>query len=225
MHAGKRILAVLLSATVLFTAPSTLGFSTVTALNDEKLTGVDKNLLADVDTSVNSKKPLQISGASVDVVESQVSKVEKNTSNPTIAGELINEITHQPTYYEALRTVLDSYYTNNDQKSITALEKVVDTRGNEIITNYSNAQKQREQSPKELGFMSGEVLAVTKQGVKSEEISALLENERMWVESVISYGNNQQLAKIRIPLEYTVEQAIDILEDNPYIDFIQKDNI
>lgn len=225
MHAGKRILAVLLSATVLFTAPSTLGFSTVTALNDEKLTGVDKNLLADVDTSVNSKKPLQISGASVDVVESQVSKVEKNTSNPTIAGELINEITHQPTYDEALRTVLDSYYTNNDQKSITALEKVVDTRGNEIITNYSNAQKQREQSPKELGFMSGEVLAVTKQGVKSEEISALLENERMWVESVISYGNNQQLAKIRIPLEYTVEQAIDILEDNPYIDFIQKDNI
>ncbi len=225
MNAGKKILAVFLSATMLFTATSAVNIPTVTAVDREEIDNTAANQSTNINISVDNKADLQKSQAQTLVNESKVSNVEKHTDNPTVAGKLINSILDQPTYNEALRTVLDNYYTNGDQSNIDTLEKVVDKRGEKILENYSNAEQQRDKAPEELGFMPGEALAVTKQGIKAEEISALLGDERMLVQSAIPYGNNQQLVKLNISLEYTVEQAIEILEENPYIDYVQKDNI
>lgn len=225
MNAGKKILAVFLSATMLFTATTVVGLPTATAVDNSENINTAENKTTDVNISVSNKKIVQQSNSQSFVNESKVSNVEKYTSNPTVAGKLINNILDQPTYDEALRTVLDSYYAENNKSDISALEKAVDPRGDKILSNYSNAYKQREKSPDELGFMSGEILAVTKQGVKAEEVDSLLSDERMTVQSVTPYGNNQQLVKLNISLEYTVEQAMAIVEKNPYVDYVQKDNV
>ena len=123
------------------------------------------------------------------------------------------------------RTVLDEYYLESDEKSIKLIEKSIDSRGDEILENYEKASKERNTDETDLGYMSGEVLAVVKSGVDEKDIPSLFVNDRMGVTAVSDYNDGKKLVKLSIPLEYTVETAIDKLEKNTYIDYVQKDYV
>lgn len=179
------------------------------------------------ETVVNNKKSevAEKSEAKVTVNESTVSRVEKSASQPSKAGKLINEIEDTATYEEALRTALDEYYSNGNSENAEELDRVVDSRGDEIFENYSNAQDEREKEPEELGFVPGEVLAVTKENIKDEEIPEIIDDERMSVTAVLPYAEDRKLIKISISLEDTVDNAIEKLESNENIEYIEKDQV
>ena len=157
------------------------------------------------------------------VDESAVSSVEKESDNPQTAGEMINNISNSDTYEEALRTVLDDYYLSSDEESIEELTDTVDKRADEIIENYEQASVERNTDEEDLGYMSGEVLVVTKPNITDEDIPSLIADNRMGIVSVNNYSENRKLVKLNISLEYTVNSAIEKLKSNKYIDFIQKD--
>lgn len=154
-----------------------------------------------------------------------VNAVEKESDNPRKACEMINSIEDITTYEESLRTVLDEYYLESDEKSIKLIENSIDSRGEEILENYENASKERNTDETDLGYMSGEVLAVVKSGIAEKDIPSLFVNDRMGVTAVSDYNDGKKLVKLSIPLEYTVETAIDKLEKNTYIDYVQKDYV
>ena len=179
------------------------------------------------DKAVVNNKPVatEKSKATLTVNESTVSRVEKSASQPSKAGKLINKIKDTATYEEALRTVLDDYYSNGNSENTEKLNDVVDSRGDEIFENYSNAESERKTKPQELGFIPGEVLAVTKAGINDEDIPDILNDERMSVTAVLPYSDDRKLVKIAISLEDTVDNAIAKLESNENIEFIEKDQI
>ncbi|MGN1126967.1 MAG: S8 family serine peptidase, partial [Ruminococcus sp.] len=121
--------------------------------------------------------------------------------------------------------VLDRYYLESDTKSIKSVEKSMDSRGDTILDNYEKALNERNTEETDLGYMSGEVLAVVKGGIKEEDIPALFEDDRMSVTAVSDYTNGKKLVKLSISLEDTVESAIEKLEENSYVDYVQKDYV
>ncbi|MEE0265658.1 MAG: S8 family serine peptidase [Acutalibacteraceae bacterium] len=189
-------------------------------------TATSASVMAVGDTVVNSKpKAPEKSEAVVTINESTVSRVEKNAAQPAKAGVLINDIKDKATYEEALRTVLDNYYSSGASENASKLDSVVDSRGDVIFENYINAENERKTEPIELGYMPGEVLAVTKAGLKDEEIPDIINDERMSVEQVLPYTDDRKLVKISISLEDTVDNAIAKLEANENIEFIEKDQV
>lgn len=104
--------------------------------------------LATNESIVNNKKPqaTEKSEAKTAVNESTVSRIEKISSQPSKAGSLINKIDDTATYEEALRTVLDDYYGSGNYENAETLDSIVDSRGDKIFENYSNAQKERKKS-------------------------------------------------------------------------------
>ncbi|MEE0060881.1 MAG: hypothetical protein UE295_08645, partial [Acutalibacteraceae bacterium] len=208
MNLRRRVIAVAMSVAMIFSASTS---ASVAAVGD---------------TVVKSKPVIpEKSQATVTVNESTVSRVEKNAAQPSKAGELINDIKDTATYEEALRTVLDSYYSSGDSENAKKLDSVVDSRGDVIFENYINAENERKTEPIELGYMPGEILAVTKAGIKDEEIPDIINDERMSVDQVLPYTDDRKLVKISISLEDTVDNAIAKLEANENIEFIEKDQV
>ncbi len=209
MNLRKKLIATALSVTMLFsvTVPASVSATDETVVNNNKPVATEK------------------SEATLTVNESTVSRVEKSASQPSKAGKLINDIKDTATYEEALRTVLDDYYSNGNSENAEKLNSVVDSRGDEIFENYSNAENERKTKPEELGFIPGEVLAVTKAGLSDEAIPAIINDERMSVTAVLPYSDDRKLVKIAISLEDTVDNAIAKLESNENIEFIEKDQV
>ncbi len=177
-------------------------------------------------TVANSKAVApEKSEAIATINESTVSRVEKIASQPSKAGELINNIKDTATYEEALRTVLDNYYINGASENAEKLDSVVDSRGDVIFENYINAQNERKTEPAELGYVPGEVLVVTKPGIKDEEIPDIFTDERMSIDQVLSYTEDRKLVKLSISLEDTVDNAITKLEANEKIEYVEKDQV
>ena len=199
MNLRRKVIAIAMSVAMIF---STTTPASVAAVGNT------------VSNTVINSKPVapEKSEAIAKINESTVSRVEKVASQPSKAGELINNIKDTATYEEALRTVLDNYYSNGASENAEKLNSVVDTRGDVIFQNYINAQNERKAEPKELGFVPGEVLAVTKPGIKDEEIPDIINDERMSIEQVLSYTEDRKLVKLSISLEDTVDNAIAKLE-------------
>lgn len=193
----KSTLAMLLCITVLFSA---FCFTTAGA------TEVDSG------EAVNSEE----------VDQSLVDSVTEQTNNPDETADSINEIQDTPTYEEAVRTVLDEYYKNSNEENIEEFTDNLDDRGDTIASNYKEAEEQRQQSEEELGFVSGEILAVTKAGIDDKDIPEIITDSRMNVVCVEDYPDNRKLVKINISYEDTVEKAIDKLEENKCFEFVQK---
>lgn len=209
MNLRKKLIAAALSATMLFSV-------TVSA----SVSATDEIIVKNNKTVATEK-----SKATTAVNESTVSRVEKSATQPSKAGKLINDIKDKATYEEALRTVLDDYYSNGNSENAEMLKKAVDSRGDKIFENYSNAENERKTEPKELGFIPGEVLAVTKAGINDENIPDIINDKRMSVTAVLPFNEGKKLVKIAISLEDTVDSAIEKLESNEYIEFIEKDQI
>lgn len=209
MNLQKKLIATTLSVAMLFS---------VTTPASVSATG---------EVVVKNNKPVasEKSEAILTVNESAVSRIEKSASQPSKAGTLINDIKDTATYEEALRTVLDDYYTNGNSNKAEQLDKIVDSRGDEIFENYINADEERKTEPKELGYIPGEVLAVTKAGISDEEIPDIINDERISITSVLPYTEDRKLIKIEISLEDTVDNAIAKLESNENIEFIEKDQV
>ncbi|MEE1076076.1 MAG: S8 family serine peptidase [Acutalibacteraceae bacterium] len=207
MNLQKKLIATALSVAMLFSVT------------------VPASVSATGEVVVKNNKPVasEKSEATLTVNESAVSRIEKSAAQPSKAGTLINNIKDTATYEEALRTVLDDYYTNGNSEKAEQLDSVVDSRGDKIFENYTNANEERKTEPKELGFIPGEVLAVTKAGISDEEIPDIINDERIRVTSVLPYTEDRKLIKIEISLEDTVENAIAKLESNENIEFIEKD--
>lgn len=176
-------------------------------------------------TTVNSATENQIEVKPEKCDTAVVKAVENLSDNPRKACEMINNIEDTTTYEESLRTVLDEYYLESDEKSIKLIEKSIDSRGDEILENYEKASKERNTDETDLGYMSGEVLAVVKSGVDEKDIPSLFDDERMSVKAVSDYNDEKKLVKLSIPLEYTVETAIEKLEQNTSVDYVQKDYV
>lgn len=100
------------------------------------------NASATNESIVNNKKPqtTEKSEAKTAVNESTISRIEKSSSQPSKAGSLINRIDDTATYEEALRTVLDDYYSSGNYENAKTLDSIVDSRGDTIFENYSNAR-------------------------------------------------------------------------------------
>lgn len=121
--------------------------------------------------------------------------------------------------------MLDGYYLESNTTSIESLEKSIDPRGEEILENYENAADERNTDETELGYMSGEVLAVVKKGIAQEDIPSLFEDGRTNVTAISDYTDGKKLIKLSIPLEDTVEYAMNKLEQNSYVDYVQKNYV
>ncbi|MGN1131805.1 MAG: hypothetical protein ACI4RL_02780, partial [Ruminococcus sp.] len=173
----------------------------------------------------NTPAKEQTAQTSVKCDEAVVKAVERTSDNPEKASDMINNIEDTATYEEALRTVLDEYYLESDTKSIESVEKSIDSRGDTILENYEKALNERNTEETDLGYMSGEVLAVVKSGIDEEDIPALFEDDRMSVTAVSDYTDGKKLVKLSISLEDTVETAIEKLEENSYVDYVQKDYV
>ena len=208
MNLRKKLIATALSVAMLFsvTTPASVSATGEVVVN-------------------NKPDATEKSEAKATVNESTVSRVEKSASQPSKAGKLINEIEDTATYEEALRTVLDDYYSNGNSENAEKLDEVVDSRGDKIIESYSNAQEERKTEPEELGYVPGEVLAVTKAGISDEDIPDIINDERMSVTTVLPYTEDRKLVKISISLEDTVDNAIEKLESNDNIEYIEKDQV
>lgn len=176
-------------------------------------------------TAVNTLSAVQTVTEQQRCDEAVVESVKNESGNPDRACEMINDIDDAATYEEALRTVLDGYYLESDTKSIETLEKSLDSRGKYILENYEKAAEERGTDETELGYRSGEVLAVVKSGIDEEDIPPLFEDSRMNVTAVTYYTDGKKLVKLSIPLEDTVECAIDKLEQNSSVDYVQKDYV
>lgn len=209
MKLQKKIIATALTVAILFSVTASTGVS-----------ATGENVVSNKTPDITEK-----SETNATVSESTVSRIEKSASQPSKAGKLINEIQDTATYEEALRTVLDDYYTNGNSENAKKLNEVVDSRGDKIFENYSNAQEERKTDPKELGYVSGEVLAVTKAGISDEEIPDIIDDERMSVTTVLPYTDDRKIVKISISLEDTVDNAIEKLESNENIEYIEKDQV
>lgn len=124
MNLHKKIIATTLSVAMLFsvTIPASVSATDKTVVN-------------------NKPVATEKSKATLAVNESTVSRAEKSASQPSKAGKLINDIKDTATYEEALRTLLDDYYSNGNSENAEKLDSVVDSRGDEIFENYSNAEK------------------------------------------------------------------------------------
>ncbi|MEE0061248.1 MAG: S8 family serine peptidase [Acutalibacteraceae bacterium] len=209
MNLHKKLIATILSVAVLFSAtvPASVSATEEFVVNYNKSVATEK------------------SKATLTINESTVSRVEKSASQPSTAGRLINEIKDTATYEEALRTVLDDYYSNGNSENAKKLNGVVDSRGDEIFENYINAENERKTKPEELGFIPGEVLAVIKAGVNDEDVPDLINDERMSVTAVLPYSQDRKLIKIAVSLEDTVDNAIEKLKLNENIEFIEKDQV
>lgn len=176
-------------------------------------------------TAVSILNDTQAVSAPLNFDEAVVESVKKESDNPDRACEMINDIDDTATYEEALRTVLDGYYLESNTTSIESLEKSIDPRGEEILENYENAADERNTDETELGYMSGEVLAVVKKGIAQEDIPSLFEDGRTNVTAISDYTDGKKLIKLSIPLEDTVEYAMNKLEQNSYVDYVQKNYV
>ena len=176
-------------------------------------------------TAVNILNDTQAVSAPLNFDEAVVESVKKESDNPDRACDIINDIDDTATYEEALRTVLDGYYLESNTTSIESLKKSIDSRGEEILENYENAAEERSTDETELGYMSGEVLAVVKEGISQEDIPSLFEDGRTNVTAISDYTDGKKLVKLSIPLEDTVDSAINKLEQNSCVDYVQKDYV
>lgn len=163
--------------------------------------------------------------SNTEVDESVVDTVCDAIDSPQKAVGIINDIHDKATYEEALRTVLDKYYLNSNQKNIDIISDSTDSRAKEIIENYEEASAERQTDVQKLGYMSGEVLAVVKSGIEEEDIPKLLEDGRMNVVAVSDYVDGKKLVKLGISLEDTVDAAVKKLEQNIYVEYVQKDYV
>ena len=125
MKLQKKIIATALTVAILFSVTASTGVS-----------ATGENVVSNKTPDITEK-----SETNATVSESTVSRIEKSASQPSKAGKLINEIQDTATYEEALRTVLDDYYTNGNSENAKKLNEVVDSRGDKIFENYSNAQE------------------------------------------------------------------------------------
>lgn len=176
-------------------------------------------------TAVNILKDRQVSSVTLECDEAVVESVKSESDNPEKACEMINDIDDTATFEEALKSVLDGYYLESDKESVERLKKSIDSRGAQILENYENAAEERGTDETELGYMSGEVLAVVKNGVAEEDIPSLFEDGRTNVTAISDYNDGKKLVKLSIPLEDTVDSAIKKLEQNSSVDYVQKDYV
>ena len=117
----------------------------------------------------------------------------------------VNRIADEKVYNVAVHEILDSIYESNDDEMIDAkIEEfagVADDRAKEIINDYEEARKERNNAD-ELDYVTGEVLVLFENGTPEEYVKDI--SERMG-------GGYQILSEINI--DYSLPQAdIDRLE-------------
>lgn len=122
----------------------------------------------------------------------------------------INTISDNDKYNRALRSVLDYYYSNNENGqnsgNIKIVGKTIDSRGNTIVQNYRTASKERSKA-KTLSYKTGEVILTFGSGTSDAVIKKVAAEQRGTVDSIHSTMSGTKIASIDISLEYTVSKA------------------
>lgn len=122
----------------------------------------------------------------------------------------INTISDNDKYNEALRSVLDYYYENNEKGqnsgNIRTVGKTIDSRGNVIVQNYRTASNERSKA-KTLSYKTGEVILTFGSGTSDAAIKKAAAEQRGTVDAIHSTMSGTKIASIDISLEYTVSKA------------------
>ncbi|KAL1110008.1 hypothetical protein AAG570_014014 [Ranatra chinensis] len=186
----------------------------------------DESYLAD--TSENEKSSLDVQEENV--LEEQAksdlhnipdtkSILDFSEADGELAAELLEQVEDIEEYQRILRLLLNLYYTKNDVSNLEAFSLNLGSRASEILSNYSAAAIEREKETS-LGYVPGEVLVVFKQEVPRENAETVLEKTFDTEIETLDPKNLEgepSIALVEIPLENTVEQAIEELSANESI--------
>lgn len=128
-------------------------------------------------------------------------------------------------FYAYLREILKYYYGDNlgdAEKERVIFLAELDSRGDEVAQNFADAAAERAQA-KGLGYVTGEVLVVFKDGVGKETAVDAVENaDGMLAKSALAATPLEETAAVtEISLEHTVAQAIEEYEKEPEIEYAQ----
>ena len=183
-----------------------LGSINVSPVSVNASTSVSKKMAADDKLSEEMDK---LPAVKEDLSKKQRSMIEEFSTESVDevidSAMSVNRITDEKVYNVAVHEILDSIYESNDDEMIdTKIEEfadVADARAKEIINDYEEARKERNNAD-ELDYVTGEVLVLFENGTPEEYVKDI--SERMG-------GGYQILSEINI--DYSLPQAdIDRLE-------------
>lgn len=148
--------------------------------------------------------------------------LETAETDGAAAAALLNAVGDEAEYLAGLRLVLNLYYGNEESYAgqLAAFCGGVDGRAAELLEKYAQAARERAAGTR-LGYLPGEVIVVFKPQVSAHGAEEVLSAQSAELTEVPTTLGSQTMATAEIPLELTVEAAVEQYSADPAVDFAQ----
>ncbi|RDU24569.1 S8 family peptidase [Anaerosacchariphilus polymeriproducens] len=140
------------------------------------------------------------------------------------AATYLNTYADLEAFEDGVRQVLDQYYSQDSNNQLNAFIETIDTRADEIVKNYKEAALERSKEG-QLNYIPGEVIVVFDENADTAETTEEIEQKQGASLQMISpetqTANDTEVGVVEIPLEQTVEDAIDEIEKEAGVAYVQ----
>ncbi len=141
-------------------------------------------------------------------------------SDAAATAALLNAQADAAWFETGLKAVLDIYYGEDLADLLAAFSAALDTRAADILAAYAAAAAERAAAA-ELGYVPGEVLLVFEPGVGEAQAVAVTEQHEADLTATVDTPEPEVSAVAEIPLNQTVEQAVETLQEDPLVQYAQ----
>lgn len=146
------------------------------------------------------------------------------TTDGRQAATYLNTYADSEAFEDGVRQVLEQYYSQDLTDQLDAFIETIDTRADEIVNNYKKAALERSKEG-QLNYVPGEIIVVfDKNADTAETTKEIKKNHRASLQMIApekQIDNETEVGVVEIPLEQTVEDAINEIEKETGVAYAQ----
>ncbi|MDL2238307.1 DUF4214 domain-containing protein [Christensenellaceae bacterium OttesenSCG-928-K19] len=137
------------------------------------------------------------------------------------AAELLNEYEDRTLFEDGVKQILTLYYEKNLQSQLALFTETVKDWANDLLGSFVTAAGERQLDETELGYVPGEVIVIFKENISETTAAQTIEESAaIYIEEIAS-PIDENIGLVEIPVDQTVADAIEELEKNPAIEYVQ----